>query len=61
MYEDVLTVGLEVTDLEAARARRGAKGLHPTEIRDHPWGARVFYVSDPEGRRLEVWQSAPEV
>jgi len=25
------------------------------EVRQHPWGARLFELRDPEGRRLEFW------
>lgn len=52
-----ITVALEVGQIEAARERMQATGQAPTEIRDHPWGARVFYVFDPEGHRIEFWQS----
>jgi lactoylglutathione lyase len=30
--------------------------MNPTETGVHAWGARVFYVFDPEGHRIEVWQ-----
>jgi catechol 2,3-dioxygenase-like lactoylglutathione lyase family enzyme len=26
-----------------------------TAVRQHPWGARLFELRDPEGRRLEFW------
>jgi catechol 2,3-dioxygenase-like lactoylglutathione lyase family enzyme len=26
-----------------------------TKLRRHPWGARLFELRDPEGRRLEFW------
>lgn len=26
-----------------------------TEIIEHPWGARLFKMRDPEGRPLEIW------
>ena len=26
-----------------------------TAVRMHPWGARLFELRDPEGRRLEFW------
>ncbi|MFW5901841.1 MAG: VOC family protein, partial [Thermodesulfobacteriota bacterium] len=41
-----ITVALEVDRIEAARERMQAMGAAPTEIRDHPWGARVLYVFD---------------
>lgn len=28
-------------------------------IRRHPWGALVFEIRDPEGRRIEFWQKIP--
>lgn len=31
------------------------RGLELEAVRDHAWGARVFYFYDPEGHRLEVW------
>jgi catechol 2,3-dioxygenase-like lactoylglutathione lyase family enzyme len=31
------------------------RGLRPQPLRDHPWGARAFYLFDPEGHRLEIW------
>lgn len=33
------------------------KGLTLEPVRDHAWGARVFYLFDPEGHRLEFWSS----
>jgi catechol 2,3-dioxygenase-like lactoylglutathione lyase family enzyme len=26
-----------------------------TAVKPHPWGARIFELRDPEGRRLEFW------
>jgi catechol 2,3-dioxygenase-like lactoylglutathione lyase family enzyme len=31
------------------------RGLELEAVRDHVWGARVFYFYDPEGHRLEIW------
>ncbi len=50
-----ITLALEVKDIEAAHLFLETAGLHPPVIRDHPWGARVFYIHDPEGTRLEFW------
>lgn len=33
------------------------KGVESSPIRVHPWQARVFYVWDPEGHRIEFWTS----
>ena len=51
-----VTITLEVDDIEAAHRAAGEIGLNPTDIRTHPWGARVFYLRDPEGHRLEIWR-----
>lgn len=51
-----ITLALEVKDIESIRAYIYESGLGPTEIRNHPWGARVFYFYDPEGHRIEIWQ-----
>ncbi|MBS0012952.1 MAG: VOC family protein [Desulfobacterales bacterium] len=54
-----ITLALEVEEIEAVRAHMHESGLGPTDIRDHPWGARVFYFYDPEGHRIEIWQQKP--
>ncbi|MDR3630718.1 MAG: VOC family protein [Desulfocapsaceae bacterium] len=50
-----LTLAMEVEDIDATRLVLEKQGLHPQAIRDHAWGARVFYIYDPEGNRLEFW------
>jgi predicted enzyme related to lactoylglutathione lyase len=52
-----ITIALQVDDIDAAWNACVNKALHPTEIKEHPWNARVFYVFDPEGRRIEIWQA----
>lgn len=57
-----LTIALEVEDIDAAWDLVARRDLGPTAIRDHPWQARVFYLFDPEGHRIEIWrrsQGAP--
>ena len=53
-----LTLALEVEDIEASHAAVLASGLQPQAIRDHSWDARVFYLHDPEGNRIEFWAPA---
>lgn len=50
-----ITLTFEVEDVEAVHAALTAAGLTPGALRDHAWGARVFYLRDPEGYRLEFW------
>lgn len=51
-----VTIALEVLDVEAVRSGMVEDGLKPTPLKNHPWGARVFYLFDPEGHRIEIWQ-----
>jgi catechol 2,3-dioxygenase-like lactoylglutathione lyase family enzyme len=53
-----ITVSLQVKDIDAAREHAQRMGLRPTEVKEHPWDARVFHLFDPEGHRIEIWQSS---
>lgn len=55
-----LTLALEVEDLRAAHRFAENAGLTPTPMRKHPWNAEVFYLTDPEGHRVEIWQAMNE-
>mgnify|MGYP003588571021 CR=1 FL=1 len=52
-----VTLSLEVQDIHAVWEQIKKIGLTPTEIRSHPWNAMVFYLFDPEGYRIEIWES----
>ena len=49
-----ITVSLQVVDVEQTRAELIEAGIATTPLKDI-WGARAFYVHDPEGNRLEFW------
>ncbi len=49
-----ITIGLQVVDVMATRAELKEAGLNPTEVKE-VWGAKAFYLFDPEGNRIEVW------
>jgi len=51
-----ITVALEVEDIETVRGDMKKIGLKPTTITKHPWNARTFYLFDPEGHRIEIWE-----
>jgi len=53
-----VTISLQVGDIEVAREDAGNMGLNPTRIETHPWSARIFHIFDPEGHRIEMWQSS---
>jgi len=51
-----ITVSMAVDDIQSTYATLKKKNLNPTPIKNL-WGARVFYLHDPEGNRLEFWSS----
>ncbi|NIR27995.1 MAG: VOC family protein [Gammaproteobacteria bacterium] len=53
-----MTITLQVQNADAAWLALQEGGIAPGPVKDHAWGARVFYFADPEGHRLEVWSSA---
>lgn len=52
-----ITIALQVKNIDAVWENVMKKKLEPTKIKPHPWDARVFYLFDPEGHRIEIWQS----
>lgn len=52
-----LTLSFEIDHLAQAHRMFTAAGLAPTAIRSQVMGADVFYLHDPEGNRIEYWQS----
>jgi catechol-2,3-dioxygenase len=49
-----ITIGLQVVDIAIAQSKFQEAGLNPTAVREI-WGAKAFYVFDPEGNRIEFW------
>lgn len=49
-----VTLSLEVADAEAARCALAKKRLSVGDLRTI-WGARAFFIFDPEGNRIEFW------
>lgn len=52
-----ITLTFNVDDLEALHTLLTSRGAEPTPIRSR-WGAKVFYMRDPEGHRVEFWTTA---
>jgi catechol 2,3-dioxygenase-like lactoylglutathione lyase family enzyme len=50
-----LTLTFQVADADQAWQELQGRGLNLGPLKDHAWGARVFYFFDPEGHRLEIW------
>tara|TARA_B100000614_G_C14407495_1_gene436344 strand:- start:7 stop:381 length:375 start_codon:yes stop_codon:yes gene_type:complete len=55
-----ITITLQVEDINMVWANFTGRQLTPTPIQTHPWNAKVFYIFDPEGHRLEIWQKTKE-
>jgi catechol 2,3-dioxygenase-like lactoylglutathione lyase family enzyme len=53
-----ITLTFQVEDARAVWDLFQAAGLAPGPLKQHAWGALVFYLRDPEGHRLEVWSPA---
>ncbi|WP_083912094.1 VOC family protein [Desulfotignum phosphitoxidans] len=56
LKEKGITIALQVQDIDAVWKKVVERKLKPTKIKHHPWNARVFYLFDPEGHRIEIWQ-----
>jgi len=52
-----ITLTLQVESADETWRYLHNRGLTLGPVRDHAWGARVFYLFDPEGHRLEFWSS----
>jgi len=53
-----ITLSMETDRLDAEWHLLVKSGFSPSPIKIHPWNARVFYIHDPEGHRIEFWQPA---
>lgn len=49
------SLGFEVVDLDAARARLAAAGAHVEDPGRHPEGFREIVSADPDGNRLRLF------
>lgn len=50
-----LVLSFCVDDLESARDQLCSRWPWTSGIKEHPWGARIVELKDPEGRRIEFW------
>ncbi|NNG00796.1 MAG: VOC family protein [Desulfobacteraceae bacterium] len=49
-----ITLSFKVRDLDRAHEMLNDLGIETSDIRP-VWGARAFFMSDPEGHRIELW------
>jgi uncharacterized glyoxalase superfamily protein PhnB len=52
-----ITLTFQVDDADALWSLFQTEGIETTPCKTHAWGARTFYLRDPEGNRLEIWSS----
>jgi predicted enzyme related to lactoylglutathione lyase len=50
-----ITLTFKVERIEVIHETLKNRGLSPTDIVRHTWGALIFHIFDPEGHRLEFW------
>ena len=50
-----VTLTFQTDDIHKTWELLHNKGLAPGSIKEHAWGAQVFYLFDPEGHRIEIW------
>ena len=53
-----LTLSWQVGDLGATRRQLVEAGVAVSETRSR-WGAKVAYIFDPDGYRIELWSGTP--
>jgi len=51
-----ITLAFEVEDIKAYHRAMKEAGFEPPRIKEHPWDEKIFYIYDPEGHRIEIWQ-----
>ena len=52
-----ITLTFQVESADETWTYLQGQGLQVEPLKNHAWGARVFYFYDPEGHRLEIWSS----
>ena len=52
-----ITITFEVSDIETTHLYLNEAGLSLPPIINHPWGAKVIRIHDPEGNRIEFWST----
>lgn len=50
-----ITLSWQVADVHEARTQLQQEGLEVSKLQKK-WGALLFYLHDPEGHRIELWQ-----
>ncbi|MFH0813488.1 MAG: VOC family protein [Pseudomonadota bacterium] len=54
-FHDTFLLSFRVSNVQMTYDILQKKCPGVSELKDHPWGARLFEFKDPEGRLLEFW------
>ena len=55
---DSFILSFRVSDIEETHQCVEQRYTGLGELKDHPWGGRLFEIKDPEGRRIEFWSDS---
>jgi catechol 2,3-dioxygenase-like lactoylglutathione lyase family enzyme len=50
-----ITLSFKVARLTEVHRQLEEQGVKPTPIKSHSWRAPYFFIHDPEGNRIELW------
>lgn len=53
--DPAVLLSFRVSDVDTVHAILSARWKEVSGVKPHPWGARLFELRDPDGRRLEFW------
>jgi catechol 2,3-dioxygenase-like lactoylglutathione lyase family enzyme len=53
--DPAVLLSFRVADVDKIHAILSARWEEVSGVKPHPWGARLFELRDPDGRRLEFW------
>ncbi len=55
-----ITLSFKVAGLSALHRKLEEQGVNATSIKSHSWRAPYFFIHDPEGNRIELWNSTAD-
>jgi catechol-2,3-dioxygenase len=55
-----ITLSFKVAQLSTLHRELKELGIKPSTITSHSWRAPYFYIYDPEGNRIELWNDTAD-
>ncbi len=53
-----ITISLQINHIDTIHRKLRKAGVCVSNVKNHPWNAKVFYAHDPEGNRVEFWEKS---